>query len=369
MKNSEIREINEHYNEEFASFIFLILNTDRVITKTNAFTRKILGFDPVSKKPEDIFVTFNEEFDIGKLAQKNETQKLMNIHTFSGLPQSFYFNFRKTGEWIVILGNLDALEVEALRRDLQKMNNELNALTRDLAKKNAELKKLNELKNQFLGMAAHDLRRPVGAVISYSEFLLEEISTLITPEQISYLNIIDQSANYMKSIIDDFLGLSTIESGNFLLEKEEHNIEKVLQDCLNFHQLNLKKKKITIEINKREPVPNTGMDRNKIEHVMNNIISNSVKYAPEGSLIEIEIRKRNNEILMAFKDQGPGIPEDLQETIFQPFVTGVTPGGKKKGTGLGLVIASRIVQAHKGEIWVDSKINEGFTFYFSLPIQ
>ncbi len=366
----KIENIEMKYIEEFASMIYLKADSSGTIKKSNLFTKKILGFNPVSKKTGAIFVEFNENVDINKLAERKETQKLMSINTFSGLPQSFYFNFYKYSDDILIMGNIDAVEIENLRRDLTVMNNELNSMTRELFKKNEELKKLNELKNQFLGMAAHDLRRPVGAVISYGEFLQEEIYDRIEPEQQSYLDVIDQSANYMKSIIDDFLSISTIDSGSFLLKKEKISIEEVLKSCLTFQRLNLKKKGIIIDVVKMDQIPEINLDRSKIEHVMNNIISNSIEHSPAGETIIISITNGEDEIIVSIKDKGPGIPEEIQESIFKPYVTGITGGAPKKGgTGLGLVIARKIVDAHKGRIGVKSKVGKGSTFYFSLPLQ
>ena len=163
--------------ESFSDGLSLLVFTcspDGIILRANAFALKTLGADIVSKRFDDLLVDFAsskgwEDF----LANPAQTH-LVNAKTAGGIPETFRVSLHPAGENVIVTGEYDHENLETLRTSLLSLTQELSNLTRELHKKNADLTKLNELKNRFLGMAAHDLRHPIGAIASYSEFLSEE---------------------------------------------------------------------------------------------------------------------------------------------------------------------------------------------------
>ncbi len=166
-----------------------------MIVEANRYARSVTAIDPVGKNIRDVTVDFIGRFDLARLARDSSKEHLINISGASGLPQSFYFTFKKTTEYILAFGRLDVEELESMRKEVLALNRELNNLTRELHKKNAELKRLNEEKNRFLGMAAHDLRKPIGLATIYSGFLVEEASGVLNPEHTGFPETIRASAN------------------------------------------------------------------------------------------------------------------------------------------------------------------------------
>lgn len=258
---------------------------------------------------------------------------------------------------------------------LSRLNNELVTLQRQLAQKNvqldqknAQLEHLNQEKNRFLGMAAHDLRNPLDVVGTYSEFLLDEIGGHISEEHKQFLEIIDRSSRFMAGLVNDLLDISAIESGNLNLDLVPTNLAELIRQNVDLNKSLAKRKQIELQA-EIGSLPTLILDPNKIEQVMNNLISNAIKYSPPGSVIGIRAKRQGDQVRVSVADQGPGIPEAERQKLFQPFGrTGVPTTGGEKSVGLGLMIVKRIVQAHGGEIDVESDLGKGSVFTFSLPI-
>ena len=297
-------------------------------------------------------------------------ERLMNVGIAAGLPQSFYFTFKPVNDHILAFGRLDAEELENMRKEVLSLNQELNNLMRELHKKNAQLKQLNEEKNRFLGMAAHDLRKPIGLIITYSEFLLEETENLLGKEHIGFLNTINKSGSFMKRLVDDFLDVSAIEAGKFNLDLQVAAIHDVLDNSLRLNRLQADKKGIHLAVQCHEDIPRTGMDAPKIEQAITNLVSNAIEYNRPESLVTISLGCDGEFIVFSVIDQGPGIPEEEQKKLFQPFgKTGAKKTGGEKSTGLGMLITRKIIEAHGGKIWIDSQVGQGTTVYFKLPVR
>jgi signal transduction histidine kinase len=270
-------------------------------------------------------------------------------------------------------GHVDAIRAQAGRDnrvydELSQLNNELVTLQRELVKKNVELEKLNQLKNQFLGMAAHDLRTPLDLIWSYSEFLLDETAGY-GPEQRRFLSIIHSSSEFMLHLIDDLLDISAIESGKLELDLAPGDLGPLAERNVALNGLLAEKKGIRLSLQRDEEVPRMLFDASKIEQVLNNFISNAVKYSYPGSLVEVSIRRGEGGVVLAVQDHGQGIPSEEMDQLFQVFgKTSVQGTAGEKSTGLGLAIARRIVLEHGGKIWVESQEGRGSTFYVWLPV-
>lgn len=253
--------------------------------------------------------------------------------------------------------------------ELSKLNNEMANLQRELAKKNAELKKLNDLKNQFLGMAAHDLRNPLGNILNYSEFLMEETANL-NEEQIEFIEDIRSRSEFMLKLVDDLLDVSSIESGDVSLFLDSVDLRDLISKVVKLNQTVALSKNITIEFFPPEEAAELSIDASKIEQTLTNLITNAIKFSPNGTKVQIFLEIKEGVIKVSVKDQGRGIPETEIDKLFKPFgKTSTASTGGEKSTGLGLFIVRRIIEAHQGEIWLESELNRGSVFHFTLPFE
>ena len=249
--------------------------------------------------------------------------------------------------------------------ELTRLNNELIDLQRTLAKKNAELENLNQLKNQFLGMAAHDLRNPLGIIMGYSQFLSDEVP----PEQAALANIIHASSQFMLRLIDDLLDVSAIESGQVRLDLQPIDLLTLVKRNLTLNQLLADRKRIALKWRAPDTLPSLLADAGKLEQVLNNLISNAIKFSYPQSTVEVSVTVEGERVVLAVHDHGPGIPAAEFDRLFKPFSrTSVKSTAGEHSTGLGLTITRRLALAHGGDLWVESAVGQGSTFFVALPI-
>jgi signal transduction histidine kinase len=218
-------------------------------------------------------------------------------------------------------------------------------------------------------MAAHDLRTPLGAVRNLSEFVLDEARDNLNSEHIQFLEIIHSSSNFMLSLLNELLDISRIEAGKLDLDFQPTDIISLIQSSVDINKVLAERKNIQILLENPGSMPLVELDPMKIEQVMQNLLSNAVKFSSEGTVIRVSVSLDADHVRVAVADQGPGIPEEEIQKLFQPFskISVQAPGGEKS-TGLGLAIVKKIVQGHKGNIWVESTVNRGSTFFFTLPV-
>lgn len=252
--------------------------------------------------------------------------------------------------------------------ELSRLNNELVSLQRELAKKNSELQRLNEQKNYFLGMAAHDLRSPLSAILNYTRFLQEEAAPVLSDEHAQFLGVIRSSTQYMVRLIDDLLDLAKIESGRLQLDLRRRDAVSLVSQNVELNRVLAERKGIAVRWQPPSDPLDLVLDAVKIEQVLNNLIGNAVKYSPRGSTVDVSLREHEAGILLAVEDEGPGIPEEKRSRLFQPFTrleSNVTPD--EKSTGLGLAIVRKIIEAHGGWVRLAAGRSVGTRFEVWLP--
>jgi len=259
-------------------------------------------------------------------------------------------------------------ESQQLFDEITKLNNDLVNLQRELTRKNKELERLNELKNRFIGMAAHDLRNPLGVILNFSEFLQDELKEVLSEQHLSFLQNIMKSSEYMYSLVQDLLDYSKIESGKIQLILEEFDLVQKLKDIVANYNTLSKRKKIIVNFNSDAESAFISADSYKVMQVFHNLIDNAVKFSPEGSEVNVVLKNQKNKILVMVKDRGKGIAKEDQDKVFVPFTSIATKGtAGEKGTGLGMSIVKRIVDSHQGEIWLESELKKGTTFFVEIP--
>jgi signal transduction histidine kinase len=229
-----------------------------------------------------------------------------------------------------------------------------------------ELERLNQLKTEFLGMAAHDLRNPIGGILALSELLYHEVATVLTEEQLGFLSNIDRSSKFMLQLIDDLLDISSIEAGHLHLNRHPSDPRKLLEYNVGINAKLARQKQIHVDLQIEGALPKLSLEEGKIEQVLNNLISNAVKFSQPGAVVAVRAGVHDGGVLISVRDQGPGIPETERDKLFQPYGR-TSVHSSERSTGLGLAIARKIVEGHGGRIWVESQVGVGSVFLFTLP--
>lgn len=253
---------------------------------------------------------------------------------------------------------------------LEEKNRELTEMHRELEEKNAALLRLNEEKNGFIGMAAHDLRNPLGVILGYSDYLLIMRRDHIAEEDVEIIEQIGKSSRFMLSLINDLLNISTIESGRLTLDRSSTDLAELTAAIVRRSVVLAARKGTRLVCAADRDLPLVHVDPQKVEQVLSNLIANAVQYSYPESSIEIAVQRQRSEVVLSVKDHGQGIARGEMCKLFKPFgrTTSVGTDGEKS-TGLGLAIARRIVEGHGGRIWVESELGEGSTFFVAFPVE
>jgi signal transduction histidine kinase len=231
------------------------------------------------------------------------------------------------------------------------------------------LVELDEVKNRFLGIAAHDLRSPISVVKSYAILFLKGYVGPITDQQREILQKMDTVSEKMLALINDLLDVSAIEAGQLKLEMRQVDLATYLQECYAENILLAQAKSIELALELEPNLPQASLDPQRISQVINNLITNAIKFSYSNTTITLRAGAVDGQIRISVRDQGQGIPAEEMGKMFTDFGrTTVRPTAGEKSTGLGLAIVKRIVEAHGGRVWVDSQVGVGSTFTFSLPL-
>lgn len=254
--------------------------------------------------------------------------------------------------------------------EISQLNNELVNIQRELAKKNKQLDELNNLKNLFLGIAAHDLRSPLGVILSYSELMMDAPASLCEEERNDLIRRVYKTGKFMLGLVNNLLDIANIESGKLELELSNEDIAGVITSSIEMTSLFARSKSIDLLFNPAEAHVMVMIDKPKIDQVITNLITNAIKYSFPESQVLISVLEKEDHIKITIKDQGQGIRENELNKLFKPFQkTSTRSTGGEKSTGLGLSIVKKIVEAHLGEIGVNSIFGKGSEFYFTLPLK
>lgn len=266
-----------------------------------------------------------------------------------------------------VIGTLQAVN----KRDSQKYNEmDVNALTTlaslaAIAIENARLFRQSD----FVAEMVHELRTPLQSLKTSTTLLLR--SDLNEEKRGEMVLMMQGETNRLMRLTTEFLDLAQMESGRAKLEISMFPIRKLLDESLHIVTPQANDKHISLDIEEEEPFTAQG-DRGKIKQVLLNLLTNAIKYNPEGGNVKIstsrEFKKDKAMIQIAVTDTGYGIPKEDQKNMFQKFFRVQSTADKASGTGLGLVITKHIVEAHGGNIWLESEVGEGTTFFFTVPM-
>jgi PAS domain S-box-containing protein len=230
---------------------------------------------------------------------------------------------------------------------------------------NETLKKINAAKSDLLANVSHELRTPLASIKGFIETLIEADVKWSKKQQLDFLESADKETDRLTFLIRDLLDMSRIDSGRLKLDVRSYRASEILDSISGVLSVITVRHKLKVV--KIPDLPLIQADKVRISQVISNLTENATKFSPQGSEIVIEVKAAKEKVVFSVEDKGVGMSEEVKRNLFNRFYQAKDVSGKIRGTGLGLVICKGIVEAHRGEIWAESKLGRGSTFSFSIP--
>lgn len=225
-----------------------------------------------------------------------------------------------------------------------------------------------EMRDQFVDTATHELRTPLANIKAYAETLaLADVIDI--EQQKQFLNTINSEATRLARFVDDLLSVSSMELGSLSLNKQVTDLGRMLNEVLTKIKPQVTEKNLTLDVSLPEKMPEPELDKDKIATVLVNLLGNAVKYTPENGRVIFRVNVTDKQIEVEVEDTGVGIAADELDKVFEKFYRSTDPRVQEQtGTGLGLALSQEVVRLHGGRITVESEINKGSTFTMTLPL-
>ncbi len=256
--------------------------------------------------------------------------------------------------------------LESANEAFEYKNDLLGLANAELAKSNVRLVELNAEKNEIIGIVAHDLRNPVSAMRMTGEYLLENLGN--TEEVKALSTQIVRSGNHVLSMISNLLDMNRLEEKAFRFVISDIDVFPILSMTVEQYLQHAGNKNITIQLYAEQESYIALADEQALMQVVDNLVSNAVKYSPHGKNISVRLQKYTNAVRIEVQDEGQGISPDEMKKLFGKFVRLSTrPTAGEHSTGLGLSIVKKMVEAMNGKVWCESEVGKGATFIVELP--
>jgi len=263
----------------------------------------------------------------------------------------------------------NALSVEEIRELNGHLEQRISAATKELRANNVQLQRLDEAKDEFISMASHQLRTPLTSIKGYISMLIDGDVGEVTKEQKHLLNEAFVSSERMVRLIGDFLNVSRLQTGKFVIDKHPVDLALLVQREIDGLEQNAAARGMKFEYKKPKDIPMLELDENKIQQVVMNFSDNAIYYSKEKSKITVSLKKGDGYVEFNVIDTGIGVPEEEQSQLFNKFFRATNARrARPDGTGVGLFLAKKVIDDHGGKILFESKEGKGSTFGFRLPI-
>jgi signal transduction histidine kinase len=250
------------------------------------------------------------------------------------------------------------------------LREQVEAATKELRRANAKLQKLDETKDEFVSMASHQLRTPLTSIKGYLSMVLEGDAGKISKDQRMLLEQAFTSSERMVTLIGDFLNVSRLQNGKFMIDRTEADLSKIVSGEVRLIQEVAKARDIGIAYHMPSHFPLLYLDADKIRQVIMNFLDNAVYYSPEHTTISVRLYTSDGFAICEVIDHGIGVPSDAHEKLFSKFFRAENARVQRPdGTGIGLYLAKKIIDGHGGKIIFHTAEGEGSTFGFRLPIK
>lgn len=265
----------------------------------------------------------------------------------------------------VLVVALLALVILAVRRTRELLKFKDDA-QKKLRKAHEELKSVDQMKTDFMNMAAHELKTPLVPMVGYLHMIDKE---KLSDKDKESIDIALRNTKRLQRLVEDVLDIAKLESKVMKFNMENVQLANLVKDSVASAEPLAKEKELTLKTEVSEKLPPISGDEGRLTQVLTNLINNAIKFTDQGG-VTVEARAEEDNVVVHVKDTGIGIAEEDKAELFTKFFQVDTSARRKHGgTGLGLAICKEIVEAHNGKIWVESELGKGSTFSFSLPIE
>lgn len=354
----DVDQVAGAYLWQDSAVLALRLDDDGTVVRANPRALRLLGTAIVGRPFASLVAADPGGVDAGGL---------VHLHLADGGLETLRLTRIDLPPGALLLGEVDDAERRLLHGEILVLNDELQNFARELARKNADLKRLVDLRNRFLGMAAHDLRGPVATMLGYAELLIDETEGLLGEELRVYLHAIHKSGTFMARIIDDFLDFAVLEAGRLSLLRSAIDPADIVAAGLTLAEAKARRKGVVCHID-APPLGLMWLDGPKLEQVLVNLVSNAIEHSPRGETVWVTSQREAGAWKVTVRDHGSGMDAATQARLFAPYETGnskKTAG--ERATGLGLTISKMIVDAHGGSMEVASQPDAGTAFTVRIP--
>jgi len=240
---------------------------------------------------------------------------------------------------------------------------------RTLSDQNRRLLELDRLKDEFLSLVSHELRTPLTSIRGYLDLVLDEEAGELNPEQRRFLKAVERNSGRLLRLVGDLLFVAQADAGRLTLERAKVDVAALAAECVEAARPVADQRSIELHL-AAEPVPALVGDRGRLAQVLDNLVSNALKFTPEGGRVEVRTSVTDDYVRLEVEDSGIGIPAEEQPRLFERFFRAASATEQAiPGTGLGLAIVKAIVEAHAGRIEVVSAPGKGTTFLVELPLR
>ena len=265
--------------------------------------------------------------------------------------------------------------MSSLRRNSEDLQRRVDERTIDLRKTVEQLEaakvaaeEANQTKSEFLANVSHELRTPLHGMLSYARFGVADVESSSAEEIREYFERISTSGESLLLMVNDLLDLAKLEAGKMNLELAPGNLNSIAAFMVDEFRSLCSEKEITVDLAVPESDTSVVVDTDRFRQVIRNLLSNAVKFSPTDSVICLSVKKTAEVALLSVCDEGPGIPDEELDSVFDKFVQSSRTKSGAGGTGLGLAICREITEAHQGKIWAKNKAEGGACFTVELPL-
>ncbi|NTW61436.1 GAF domain-containing sensor histidine kinase [Candidatus Saccharibacteria bacterium] len=267
---------------------------------------------------------------------------------------------------IAIQNSLSIQEIKGINATLEQR---ISNATKELRHSNRRLTELDEAKDEFMSMASHQLRTPLTSIKGYISMIMEGDAGQVTAQQKKFLEEAFNSSERMVRLIGDFLNVSRLQTGKFVIEKRPVDLSVIVAQEIESLKPNAEARHMKLVYDKPDNFPILNVDEDKMRQVIMNFSDNAIYYSHDDSAIFIDLKVDGDEVVFTVKDNGIGVPNSEKEHLFSKFFRATNARKHRPdGTGVGLFLARKVVNAHGGQIIFKSQEGKGSTFGFRLPI-